>query len=57
MGEPGCLAESQNQPAHSMSLASTGWNEEVGESEKPSRKTSGFLIVSWAYEPHKTTGQ
>ena len=34
MGEPGCLDESQNQPAHSTSSASKGWNEEVEESEK-----------------------
>lgn len=54
MGEPGCLAESQNQPAHSMSSASTGWNEEVRESEKPSRKPSDFLIVSRVYKPCKT---
>lgn len=54
MDEPECLAESQNQPAHSMSLASTGWNKEVGEREKPLRNLSGFLTVLRMYKPYRT---
>lgn len=40
--EPGCPAESQNQPGHSMSSAGTGWNKEVEKRVRPPGKPSDF---------------